>query len=98
MKWFALSIALSASLTVVAGDAKFQGKGWKPLIHGQDLSDWQTPDGKPLEWFMVNAVEAPAGEKVLKATPGPGGIMINGATGRTSHIVTREKFGDVERS
>jgi hypothetical protein len=85
-----------ASLVSAAGDSRFQGKGWKALIDGPGLALWGSHDGKPLEWFTTGAVTATPGEKTLQATPGNGDTIVNGPKGRTSHLVTREKFGDVE--
>jgi len=96
MQRFALSIMFSAALVILCGDTRFQGKGWKSLIHGGGLGAWQTPDGQRPEWFTTAAVSASEGEKTIKAVPGAGDIIVNGPTGKTSHLVTKEKFGDVE--
>jgi hypothetical protein len=94
MKVCALSVILSGTLVMLCGEARFQGKGWRSLIHA-GLGAWQTADSKPLEWFTTDAVTARDGDKTLKAVPAAGDIIVNGA-GRTSHLVTKEKFGDVE--
>ena len=72
-------------------------KGWTQLLNGKDLAGWHAADSKPLEWFATSAVRWNAQEaQVLHATPGEGGTILNSRTGRTAHLVTDRKFGDVE--
>src|SRR5690242_4617262 len=81
------------------GDAPYLLEdGWTPLLDGKDLSGWHAQDGQPLQWFTTRAIrwERLLGPTRLMATPGPGGKILNSAQGRTSNLVTDEKFGDVE--
>jgi hypothetical protein len=83
----------------VHGDPPFLLEdGWKPLLNSRDLAGWHTQDGKPLEWMTVRGVRW---ERLLSPTRlggkvQPSGTMLNGPQGRTSNLVTDEKFGDVE--
>ena len=71
--------------------------GWTPLLNGKDLAGWHTQNGKPLEWFTAAAVRWERyGPTLLFGEPAPGGSMMNSARGKTSNIVTDQKFGDVE--
>ena len=59
---------------------------------GDDLSAWRDDAG---EWFIAaDVVIDPDDPKLLQAIPGTG-IAVNGPTGRTRHLVTKEEFGDV---
>jgi hypothetical protein len=81
------------------GDAPYLIEdGWKPLLNGRDLSGWRTQDGKPLEWFTTPGVmwERLLGPTRLSGRAAPAGTIINSRTGRTSNLVTDEKFGDTE--
>jgi len=71
--------------------------GWMPLLNGNDLSAWHAQNGKPLEWFTARAVRWERyGPTRLFADAARGGSMLNGPQGKTSNIVTDQKFGDVE--
>jgi 3-keto-disaccharide hydrolase len=73
------------------------GRDWKPLLNGSDLSGWHGLEGKSNDWFTTREV---LWDRVnpakLTAQSVPGGIIVNGAAGRTSNLVTDSKFGDVE--
>ncbi len=91
-----LTLFLVACTLLLAEAPK--GPGWKPLLNGKDLSGWIGQDGKGHEWFTAKDVawDKAAAPKMLKATPAPGGIIVNSPTGKTNNLVTTEKFGDVE--
>jgi hypothetical protein len=58
-----------------------------------DLSDWQTPTG---EWLVAASVKlAPGNPKIFAIQPGKG-ILVNGADGKTTNILSRQQHGDVE--
>jgi len=81
------------------GDPPFMlEEGWKPLLNGRDLAGWHGQNEGKNEWFTTTAVryERLLGPTRLNAFPAPGGVMLNGPTGRTVNLVTEEKFGDVE--
>lgn len=81
----------SAWMIVLAPAFALGGEpGWVEL---ESLSDWKGPTGA---W--VEAGDArPKGDnpKLLEALPGKGAI-VNGPTGRTTNLVTKEKYGDLE--
>ena len=81
------------------GDAPFLiESGWQPLLNGKDVAGWHGQDKKPHEWFGTRAVrwERLLGPTRLSGAREPGDRMLNGPAGRTTNIVTDEKFGDVE--
>lgn len=81
------------------GDAPYLIEdGWKPLLNGRDLAGWHTQDGKPLEWFTTPGVvwERLLGPTRLSGRAAPAGTILNSRAGRTSNLVTDEKFGDSE--
>jgi hypothetical protein len=71
--------------------------GWQPLLNGQSTAGWHAANGKPLEWFTTREVRwENQRPNLLLAAPAPGDTLVNGPTGRTSHLVSDQKFGDVE--
>jgi len=84
----------------IHGDAPYLLEdGWRPLLNGVDLTGWQGQDpAKPNEWFVTRGVywDRFYRPKEFSARKGPGGVIINGAAGRTVNLVTTDKFGDVE--
>ena len=69
--------------------------GWIDLSN--DLKAWKEPTG---EWFMASSVGIdPKNNRRLMGQPGKGtGLMVNGHSGRTHNLVTRQAWGDVEVS
>lgn len=64
----------------------------KVHLTGDDFSAWRDDTG---QWGIVgNATLAGANEKLLAAEPGTG-AMLNGPTGRTRHLLSKQEFGDV---
>jgi hypothetical protein len=62
-------------------------------LTGKDLSKWRQPHG---DWMVVGGVRAGGeGERFLVSEPGEG-ILVNGAQGRTSNILSVCEHGDVE--
>jgi hypothetical protein len=73
--------------TLAAGD------GWTPLIGDDPLAAWRTPTGR---WYeAADARPDPKDARKLVPTEGRG-VLINGRGGRTSNLVTKESFGDLE--
>ncbi|MCP4450533.1 MAG: DUF1080 domain-containing protein [Planctomycetes bacterium] len=57
-----------------------------------DFSSWRANTG---DWEIASDVAfAPDNASQLQATPGRG-VIVNGPKGRTSHLVSRQSFGDV---
>jgi hypothetical protein len=62
-------------------------------LSDQGLEPWKEPRG---DWFLADAVAMdPKNPKRLTATPGKG-ILVNGKTGRTRDLVSKQAFGDIE--
>ena len=64
----------------------------KRELTGQDLSAWSGDTG---QWSVVDDAHLdPSDAKQLSGEPGTG-VMINGPTGRTKHLISQQEFGDV---
>ncbi|MBN2315493.1 MAG: DUF1080 domain-containing protein [Sedimentisphaerales bacterium] len=62
-------------------------------LTGDDLSAWREPTG---QWQVVGeAFKNPQNEKLISTNPGTG-IIVNGPTGKTSNLLSKGEFGDVE--
>ena len=87
-------VLLAAQLFPTAGimRAADVGKdGW--IVLSDDFKAWKEPIGK---WFMAKSVGVdPKNDRRLTAKPGKG-LMVNGKTGRTDNLITRQEWGDVE--
>ena len=84
------SVLLSFALLAAPAAAK---DGW--IVLSDSLAAFQPPTG---EWFVAGNVRVdPKNEKQLVGEPGQG-VLINGRTGRTDNLVTREHWGDLEVS
>jgi sugar phosphate isomerase/epimerase len=60
---------------------------------GNDLSAWRGDTG---QWQIVgDAFATPENEKLLAGKPGTG-VILNGATGRTSNLFSKAEFGDAK--
>lgn len=60
-------------------------------LTGEDLSAWRGDTG---QWRVIGGVFLnPANEKLLSVKTG---TIINGPTGRTSHLLSKAEFGDVK--
>jgi len=99
-----MSISRSSGQPGALPEAPFRsGQGWIPLLNGRDLSGWSAELGADkvasgtTEWFTTTSalieMESP---KSLRATPAPGGIIVNGRENRTMNLVTERKFSDFE--
>jgi sugar phosphate isomerase/epimerase len=61
-------------------------------LTGSDLSAWRGPMG---QWRVVGeAFTDPANEKMLSTKPGTG-VIFNGPAGRTSNLLSKTEFGDI---
>ncbi|HPM85172.1 MAG TPA: DUF1080 domain-containing protein [Candidatus Anammoximicrobium sp.] len=69
------------------------GEPEKATLTGADLDAWRAPHG---QWQVVADVTAGGeGQRLLISTPGAG-VLVNGATGRTSNLHSKAEHGDVE--
>src|SRR4051794_11983754 len=83
----ALFLLTGSTSLLEAGEPK-----WTNLL-GDKLDAWRPPLGT---WIHADSVELDkANPKRLVAQPGKG-IWVNGPTGRTRDLLSKESFGDVE--
>jgi 3-keto-disaccharide hydrolase len=79
------------------GDPPFLSEsGWRSLLNGRDLGGWHSEGAS--EWFTAKSVEWKRVFSPLKlaAKAAPGDRIVNGKDGKTSHLITDEKFGSFE--
>lgn len=63
------------------------------ILTGGDFSQWRGNTG---QWEIVgDTFIKPGNEKLLGSKPGTG-VIVNGPTGRTSNLFSKEEFGDVK--
>lgn len=63
------------------------------MLTGDDFSAWRGDTG---QWRVVGEASMNLeNEKLLTAEPGTGAV-VNGPTGRTSHLLTKAEFGDIK--
>jgi hypothetical protein len=76
----------------------FTRGGWTSLIKGQGIAGWHSPDHKPHTWYRTASVHLKKGIKneLLEGSGDSGPVLVNGPDGRTTQLVTDEKFGDIE--
>ena len=64
----------------------------KTFLIGDDFAAWRGDTG---EWEIVaDTFKNPDDEALLSSKPGAG-VVVNGPTGRTGHLVSKAEFGDV---
>src|SRR6266446_8478841 len=84
-----LMIGLSSNVASPAGD-----KGWLDLAGDNGLDGWKIP--RDSKWVVAGKVGLdPKNPKMLAYQPGSG-VLVNGPSGRTGNIVSKQKFGDIE--
>ena len=68
-------------------------EGWVELAGASGLKAWKTPTGL---WTDASSVKIdPLNPKLLTSETGTG-ILVNGKLGRTSNLLSKEDYGDVE--
>jgi hypothetical protein len=89
MRWLSVVFTLCF---VCFGPAQADDAAWIELS-ANGLESWKDPHG---DWFVADRVALdPQNPKRLSATPGKG-ILVNGKTGRTRNLLTKQSFGDME--
>ena len=89
----ALVGAITAWLAISSGAGEGGSEGWTDLIGAQGLEAWRTPTGA---WLVAgDARSDPERPARLVAAPGSG-VIINGRAGKTTNLVSRQDFGDLE--
>ncbi len=75
------------------GSAFAGGDDWATLIEDHALAAWRSPTGA---WYEAGGVQ-PDPKDPRKLVPLQGrGVIINGRAGRTTNLVSKEQFGDLE--
>lgn len=88
-----LSAILLVSLPGMLLAADAEKDGW--IVLSDDFKAWKEPTG---DWFFASSVRIdPKNNRRLAAEPGHG-LMVNGKSGQTQDLVTRQQWGDVELS
>ena len=88
----ALGVAITCSMAVTACPAGAGDEGGIELIGDHGLDAWRTPTGG---WLVAgDARPDPKHPNRLIAEPGSG-VLINGPTGKTTNLVSRQDFGDL---
>lgn len=62
------------------------------LFTGEDFSGWRPPTG---DWQTAGGVTLAADPTKFAVTPGEG-LAVNGANGKTVHLITAAEFGDAQ--
>ena len=88
-------VATTAAITaLVVASVRADEGGWIDLIATDGFAAWESPTEA---WTHASAVRIdPAKTTRLAFDAGPGPILVNGPTGKTRNLVTRQRFGDVE--
>ena len=63
------------------------------LFDGQDLAGWRKPGG---EWMVAREVALDSTKPESFVITSGDGILVNGAHGRTTDLITQEDYGDVD--
>jgi len=80
-------------LMLVAVDVSAKESRKSIVLTGGDFSQWRSDTG---QWQIVGDVfMKPDNNKLLSIKPGTG-VIVNGATGRTSNLFSKAQFGDVK--
>jgi hypothetical protein len=88
-----LGMAMAFGLTGSPGAASAGEEPWIELIGDHGLVAWKAPTGN---WSIAgNARPDPKNPKKLLAEPGKG-VLVNGPTGKTTNLLTNERFANIE--
>ena len=98
MKKFGAIALAAAGMTAMAQPPTLKGTGWRSLLPASGLAAWHAPGGQANTWYRAADVHLKTGGKhdLLEGSGGPGALLINGPDGRTTQLVTDERFGDFE--
>lgn len=91
---FGRAAAAITSAALIVAAARADDAGWIDLIDSDGFAAWKAPTEA---WAHATAVRIdPKKTNRLAYDAGPGPILVNGPTGRTKNIVTKQSFGDIE--
>ena len=81
------------AMLVLSSTALAEDTGWTMLMGDREMTGWNKPTG---DWQPAAKVTLdPANPKQFKIEPGTG-LFVNGPKGKTTNLITNEKFGDLE--
>ena len=87
------SLAAVVVVLVVTWQCRAEENGWTVLMDEQGLHGFKTPTG---DWQPAAGVALdPKDPRKFKIEPGTG-IFVNGPKGRTTNLLTKRNFGDLE--
>jgi Domain of Unknown Function (DUF1080) len=69
------------------------GAGWTELAGPSGLSAWKSPTG---DWADVKDAKPDSADPTHLASEPGAGVLVNGKSGRTTNLISKESFGDVE--
>ena len=92
-KKFPVIFLLAGFLSLLAVNLSAKESSKSVVLTGGDFSQWRDNTG---QWQIVgNVFMKPDNSKLLGSKPGTG-VILNGPTGRTSHLFSKAEFGDVK--
>jgi hypothetical protein len=88
-----LVVAITSWLAFPSDAGPAGSEGWTDLIGARGLDAWRTPTGN----WLVAGDARPDPERPTRLVVVPGhGVLVNGRTGRTTNLVSRQDFGDLQ--
>jgi hypothetical protein len=95
---------LAAAQEDALPEAPFRnGRDWRPLLNGKDLTGWKPElgwhgePGRLNEWYATASVSMPADHpEVLHGGSSGGPIIVNGRETHTTNLISQTIFGDHE--
>lgn len=87
------AVLKSAFVVLMAAAAVTAAEPERAVLTGNDLSAWREPLG---QWQVAGEVK-PGGDdgRLLVSEPGQG-VIVNGPTGRTGNLLSKQEHGDVQ--
>jgi hypothetical protein len=75
-----------------------KGTGWRSLLTKGTIVGWHGREDKPHRWLTAAdvALNRKSPRELLEGVGPPGPVLLNGPDGRTTDLITDDKFGDVE--
>jgi hypothetical protein len=88
-----LTLALVYTLLLACPSFGVDDQPWIVLMGPREMTGWRTPTGA---WQPAAGVSLdPANPRQFKIEPGVG-VFVNGPKGKTSNLITKDSFGDLE--
>lgn len=88
-----ISLVAFGAMLVLSSTALAEDAGWIVLMGEKEMTGWNKPTG---DWQpAANVTLDPANPKQFKIESGTG-LFVNGPKGKTTNLISQEKFGDLE--